>query len=227
MAKRDGVVPVSQKPEERILARTQHILTADPNLPNLLDPNAFTDSDWFTWNNRYEYDKMSLAEWLDMPSVHKMDALTAISGIRVRIGGSGSDLDKTARGASVDPADPNSIHMLLCQGVGQFVIQGWWDQEQRWVPEVDPNDDGDTSDSDFYDLDPPGGEDDEQTNPGVLYPNGGVAINNITFTGGQNEKNFNNIPGLGRALKFTFTLYDSKGIIEGGRTFTHMVYLDK
>lgn len=27
------------------------------------------------------------------------------------------------------------------------------------------------------------------------------------------------------ALKFTFTLYDSKGILEGGRTFTHIVYL--
>ena len=28
------------------------------------------------------------------------------------------------------------------------------------------------------------------------------------------------------ALKFTFTLYDSKGIIKKGRTFTHIVYLD-
>ena len=28
-----------------------------------------------------------------------------------------------------------------------------------------------------------------------------------------------------RAIKFTFKLYDSKGIIENGRTFTHIVYL--
>ncbi len=28
-----------------------------------------------------------------------------------------------------------------------------------------------------------------------------------------------------RALKFTFTLYDSKGIIKGGREFTHIVYI--
>jgi hypothetical protein len=28
-----------------------------------------------------------------------------------------------------------------------------------------------------------------------------------------------------KALKFTFTLYDSKGIIEDGRVFTHIVYL--
>ena len=41
-----------------------------------------------------------------------------------------------------------------------------------------------------------------------------------------NEEHFNEIPGLGRALKFTFTLYDSKGIIKEGRTFTHIVYLD-
>jgi prepilin-type N-terminal cleavage/methylation domain-containing protein len=29
-----------------------------------------------------------------------------------------------------------------------------------------------------------------------------------------------------KAFKFTFTLYDSKGIIKEGRTFTHIVYLD-
>jgi len=29
-----------------------------------------------------------------------------------------------------------------------------------------------------------------------------------------------------KALKFTFTLYDSKGILDGGRRFTHIVYLD-
>jgi hypothetical protein len=39
------------------------------------------------------------------------------------------------------------------------------------------------------------------------------------------EAHFNMIPGLGRALKFTFTLYDSKGVIKNGKTFTHIVYL--
>jgi hypothetical protein len=29
-----------------------------------------------------------------------------------------------------------------------------------------------------------------------------------------------------KAIKFTFTLYDSKGILDGGRRFTHIVYLD-
>lgn len=30
-----------------------------------------------------------------------------------------------------------------------------------------------------------------------------------------------------KAIKFTFRLYDSKGIIEGGRQFTHIVYLEE
>ena len=29
-----------------------------------------------------------------------------------------------------------------------------------------------------------------------------------------------------KAFRFTFTLYDSKGILEEGKTFTHIVYLD-
>jgi hypothetical protein len=53
---------------------------------------------------------------------------------------------------------------------------------------------------------------------------GGVFANNA-YRGLLNEEHFYEIPGLGRALKFTFTLYDSKGVIKEGRTFTHIVYL--
>jgi hypothetical protein len=52
-------------------------------------------------------------------------------------------------------------------------------------------------------------------------------MNNISYPPEEiNRENFNSIPGLGRALKFTFTLFDSKGIIKGGRTFSYIVYLD-
>ncbi|GAG37847.1 unnamed protein product, partial [marine sediment metagenome] len=54
---------------------------------------------------------------------------------------------------------------------------------------------------------------------------GGVFGGN-DFKGDLNEGDFGDIPGLGRALKFTFTLYDSKGILPKGRVFTHIVYLD-
>ena len=34
--------------------------------------------------------------------------------------------------------------------------------------------------------------------------------------------NYNAVP---KALKFTFTLYDSKGILKNGRQFTHIIYI--
>jgi len=92
------------------------------------------------------------------------------------------------------------------------------------VPEVDPDGDGDLADTHFFLTEP-------NRVPGVLYPyppNGLVNMNTINYPRTQvDEAHFNNIPGLGRALKFTFTLYDSKGIIKKGMTFTHIVYLDK
>ena len=90
----------------------------------------------------------------------------------------------------------------------------------------DPDGDGNLSDSHFY-VDNP----DPNVVPGVVYPYppyGGVSINNINYqrTDGIDKMHFNNIPGLGRALKFTFTLFDSRGLIKDGMTFTHIVYLD-
>ena len=32
-------------------------------------------------------------------------------------------------------------------------------------------------------------------------------------------------PAFPRALKFTFKLYDSRGVFKDGQTFTHIVYL--
>ena len=106
------------------------------------------------------------------------------------------------------------------------MVQGWYEPYMRWVPKVDPDEDGDPDDSE---LDLP----DPSLLPGLWYPYppygfvslGGGFVNNL-YRGRLNEENFHLIPGLGRALKFTFTLYDSKGVIKGGRTFTHIVYLN-
>jgi hypothetical protein len=202
----------------RILARTQHILVPpDPNLDDF-DPAA----DWYRWNNWYEYDEISLEEWKHIPKAAKQEMLTVISDVNVYTPTVGT----AVRGAHVDPADPNSFHMLVCEGVGEFKVQGWYDAERRWVPEVDIDGPGPLTDSDFFPIGDP-------NVPGVLYPYriaenyGGVNINNLRFPQGSvTEGNFNAIPGLGRALKFTFTLFDSKGVIKQGRTFTHIVHLD-
>ena len=97
------------------------------------------------------------------------------------------------------------------------------------MPDEDPNQDGDYTDSDFL-LD--------TAHDGVfwlLYPGPrtvasvklGGEFKTLDFTGMLSEERFNDIPGLGRAMKFTFTVYDSRGLIPRGRTFTHIVYLDR
>lgn len=214
--------PEQQDRAERMLARTQHILTADTSLANFLNPGSFSNAQWLEWNNRYEYDKVSLESWKQIPWNEKQDMLSVIADVKV----DRSAISEDIRGAIIDRADPNSIHMLLCEGVGEFKIQGWSDARKQWLPEVDPDGDGNLSDTNFYLNNP-----DPNVVPGVLYPyppNGGVSINNISYEreDGIDKMHFNAIPGLGRALKFTFTLYDSKGIIKGGNTFTHIVYLD-
>lgn len=222
----DPIRPAQQKPQTRMLARTQHILTADPTLASIPDPNTYTDNlQWYLWNNYFEYEKITLDEWKLIPWSDKASMLSVICDVGV----GQSNVSEQARGSEINPGDPNSIHMLLCEGVGEFKIQGWYDAQQRWVPEVDPDGDGFLTDTDFIPTQD-GTELDPEAVPGILYPYppyGGVVINNINYPQDQiEEEHFSMIPGLGRALKFTFTLFDSRGIIKEGRTFTHIVYLD-
>ena len=194
----------------RVLARTEHILvppstTADPADP--LGMSKFTDSDWRDWMSNKETDTVSLRGWELIDRASKADILSVIGDVEVGIDNYTSKKSDTAGGVTLDPAKPQSLHALLCRGVGQFEIQGWSDAEQRWIPSVNPNGDASlTDDSDFI-LE---GDDLHATRiPGLWYPHGPVILRgreSATLNG-----DFNTIPGLGRALKFTFTLYDSRG----------------
>jgi len=217
--------PQDQKPPRRVLARTEHILvppsaTTDPADP--LGMGKFTDSDWRDWMSNKETDDVSLRGWELIDPVYKADILSVIGDVEVSIDNYTSRKRDTAGGVTLDAAHPQSLHAFLCRGVGQFEIQGWSDAEQRWIPSANPNGDASlTDDSDFI-LE---GDGLHATRiPGLWYPRGPVILRgreSATLNG-----DFNTIPGLGRALKFTFTLYDSRGLIPNGRTFTHIVYLD-
>jgi prepilin-type N-terminal cleavage/methylation domain-containing protein len=230
----DPIRPVQQEPRRRMLTRTQHILTDDPGLHNVLDPNNVLDpfigsnGQWLNWNNWLEYEKTSLEAWKYIPWMmdennpvepNKPNILSVITDVIF----ANRRLSNQIKGTMVESSDPNSIHMLLCEGVAEFKIQGWNDARQQWLPEVDPDGDGLLEDTHFY-------LSDSDSVPAVLYPYppyGNEFINNIDYPREQiDEAHFNSIPGLGRALKFTFTLFDSKGIIKEGRPFTHIVYLD-
>jgi len=226
-----------QDRRERVLARTQHILTAetDEGFDDFLRPvtTSRSNEEWFQWNNVHEYEITSLEGWKYIPwdeqtsepnAPMKRNILSVITDAVVDY----SPVSARVRGATMDIRDPDSLHMLLCEGVGEFKVQGWYDAKKRWMPEVDPNGDGSLADSDFW-LDSSGARLDSEDVPGVLYPYppyGGVNIRDINYDPNEIDRaHFDAIPGLGRALKFTFMLYDSKGIIEKGRTFTHIVYL--
>ncbi len=222
--------PQMQKPTRRRLARTQHLLippaaTVDANDP--LGTGAFTDSQWREWTSQKEYDGISLRGWTLIPLARKADIISVVGDVSIASNSLNSVKNETAGGITVDTARPEMLHSLLCEGVGQFEIQGWSDARQRWIPEVNPDGDADLTDDTDFVLD---GADIHPTNiPGLWYPRGPVILGKDAqeaYTGQMDEEHFNVIPGLGRALKFTFTLYDSRGLIKNGRTFTHIVYLD-
>jgi hypothetical protein len=233
--------PETQKPRARVLARTQHILI--PPMPGSndkpLDTSKFTTQDWLAWNSQQEIDRISLEEWKRIPLSQKINMLSVIGDRDVKAGTSSGELTSTtapeARGVLIDSAQPATIHSLFCRGVGQFAVQGWNDAKGRWMPEVnpneydadpnDPNDDDGLKDSDFP-LNAGKTDLDYEENPALLYPRGGSFLQDPNNPVPLDEEHFNQIPGLGRALKFTFTLYDSRNLIKDGRTFTHIVYLD-
>ena len=219
--------PQAQKPQKRVLARTQHILLPPPNS---IDPNdplgtlKFSDSQWRDWNSIQQSDGISLRGWQLMSDAVKADVISVIGDVKVGsdTGLGGSEKNKTVGGVILDRTRPDSLPALLCDGVGQFEVQGWNDAERRWMPEVDPNGNGVLSDDSDFILE---GEDlNPSLIPGIRYPDGPFVMR--TFTAARTNAEFRDIPGLGRAMKFTFTLYDSRGLIPNGRTFTHIVYLD-
>jgi hypothetical protein len=167
-----------------------------------------------------------MRSWLLIGDAVKADIISVIGDIEVNIGMT-STVYKTAGGVLLDRTQPATMHAMLCDGVGQFKVEGWSidpddPATRRWMPQVDPNENGDlTDDSDFI-LD--GANLHPRNVPGLRYPDGPVTIRK-SEKGSLRGEPFSNIPGLGRALKFTFTLYDSRGLIPNGRTFTHIVPL--
>jgi hypothetical protein len=234
---------MSLNPQDRVLQRTQHILTQEETLDAfapLRDVNeTATDQAWYEWHNYSEHDVITLQQWLDMNEVTKFNALSVMTKVEV----AAADLsDRDFWGSQYDANQPAMhAHSLLSQGVGEFKIQGWFDTQdptltgRRWVPDEDPDLDGDTSDSELLVGQDSSLGDDLEAVPGVLYSGDhayaavalGGEFEGQSFNNVLSQERFNEIPGLGRALKFTFRLYDSKGLIPQGRTFTHIVTLDR
>lgn len=252
------VAPKYQSPRDRILLRTQHILTSDSDLDDwrVLDFGPTTELMEQAFKKAYfalEYDKRTMAQWAEIPFYYQdgLGGKAAMLSIITGTGVGGTNMDESEWGPTYDINNPSQIHMLFSEGVGQFSIHGWYyddafnnsygkrnPPEYRWFPmlDLDLGDDDPLTNSDFV----LNGTDMHPDNvPGIVYSDAydlHVMGPHPLVVGGSSpqfprslmdETNFNIIPGLGRALKFTFTLYDSRGIFEDGKIFTHIVYLDR
>lgn len=189
---------------KRTLARRQHILTADDDFPDWPDADMsdFDEKDGTIYNNdSYEHDSLSLSEW------KIVDDYTTVTDACFK---NRPEIDITNL---QDLSMPQGLHMLLCEGVGSFAIQwAYWDEDDDvfyWFPSDDVD-----GDSHFV----------SNGNEFGVYFNipGSIPGDWDTVDELDGNDDFKIFP---KALKFTFTLYDSKGILQGGRPFTHIVYL--
>lgn len=199
----------------KTLARREHVLTAKALaiFPDITDSTTFAASFIPINNDFYEYDTIGNAGlWGNV-----LDYVDPVAGPINSEQVLETCFDNVQGRAGMDLKEPLTLHMLMCQGVGSFKIQWSYDLngQVRWFPSTDPDGDGDESDSDFNVL----------SNTSGFYFNmpGGVDVD----TDGDGSNDWLTIPGFyPEAFKFTFTLYDSNGIFKGGKTFTHIVYLN-
>ena len=204
-------------PVKRMLCRTQHLITADTDLPTFPDITAWdqTKSDNFHRDNfLYEYQTMTREDWLNIPLGNptpiKDDILSIILDLRV---GSSTILQG---GPKINLNDAGTLHQLFMQGVGQFHVQIWKldsaINRYRWWPEIDPDGDGIYNEGSTFD--------DGRTD----YLLNGNEIDTVTLDG-RLVPHWHTWDHIGPALKFTFTLYDSNGVFKDGKTFTYIVNL--
>jgi type II secretory pathway pseudopilin PulG len=220
--------PNALQGKNRVLARRQHILTADtgidpayrwPNYPNFNDFDAFDPCfPTLRKNDTYEYDWLSLSQWqviVNDPTYGSTNAAKV------------TDICFNNNRPIINTANANSIHNLMTDGIGSFSIQ--WDYitsagEHFWWPALDPDGSPATSlDSDFdgtngmgsssfgfyfYSTRPTGWLDPTQAT-GSYYPDNVLQPK----------------PVYPKALKFVFTIYDSRGVFPNGQTFSHIVYI--
>jgi prepilin-type N-terminal cleavage/methylation domain-containing protein len=220
----NNVKAQSMEDRKRILARSQHILVKDPTLAlrdfpdfaNMPIPlQGLPNSVYIDNNNTREYDWATLTEWNQASLDQLAEMFTVAMDAKVKRSWAGEAIDPTEGGVEVnlqsDP--PTNVHMLLCEGVGEFTIQVWGDPRggPRWYPQTEFSGNGI--------IDAPADTDFNVTAGNLPDTNNLIYTFYHPSTGAFSTQ-------FGRALKFTFTLYDSRGVFKEGKKFTHIVYLD-
>jgi prepilin-type N-terminal cleavage/methylation domain-containing protein len=210
--------PYNIQPYNRVLSRRQHLSIANPdsppryyqfpahNLDGSLNLNLLPgQNDWF------EHDTNSLSQW----------QAAALNGTNVNNIITGCFDSNCPR---INLANANTLHLLMAQKVGNFSVQWSYlftnagQTYVYWWPSIDPDGNGNLADSDFSRM---------PTRPFGVYFNT-VAPSFLNWFSYDNARYLPGAvvePVYPKALKFTFTLYDSRGVFKDGQTFTHIIYI--
>jgi type II secretory pathway pseudopilin PulG len=140
-----------------------------------------------------------------------------------------ADVLSNATNTRPDASSTNNIKSLLAQNVGSFKIEwtyGWFDSTAPdkilWWGLGSSFLDAVVAGTNFLYTD-------GSPVPAGVAPARVISINETSIPGPPKyytvDWNTTNQADWPRALKFTFTLYDSKGILKNGRTFEHIIYI--
>ena len=227
---------VGALPASELLSRRAHVLTSDMELTPFPDPENFVDTFIPSANNRLEYDRLALTHWHNlMRNTQNATALLLRNFFNFF-----NQPDATTTGRPmIDKTFPQSLHLLLSEHISEFKVQWAYKSQDllnpetglplpenafagvRWWPSEDPAGNGSVS-SDFQSMGA------NEFGFGVYFQlPGGTAIMDWFNAAGCKTGGFNfRQDFFPRALKFTFTVYDEKGLFPDGRTFTQIVTVE-
>lgn len=214
-----------------LLSRRAHLLTSDTSLyysfPVL---TTFNTTFLPPSNNGFEYDTLSLTDWQNLVQINTNNDRI----LQTCFNSTGTfDTPPTGR-PMIDMKNSETLHLLLSEQISSFQVQWAYRSEDQikntttgetfgvnerfngvqWWP--------DYSRSDFYQagfgayFNMPGGVSGTMSSSWKTVGVGGHQSDVLCFSPTYYP----------RAIKFTFTVHDVKGLFPEGRTFTHIVYIE-
>jgi prepilin-type N-terminal cleavage/methylation domain-containing protein len=240
--------PFNIQPYNRVLSRRQHLSIANPDSGNRYAEFPINTNGILTipatsnpvQNDWLEHDTNSLSQWQAAVN-DPINGPATVDNIITGCFGNAAAAFSNNR-PTVNLANANTLHLLMAEKVGSFAVQWVYEYKHQilpappisdyyWWPSIDPANNGIPANSDF-------GPSGMGRNAFGFYFNtvapssvtnwsSYLGANGVYYFGGSaippnlvTEK-----PSFPRALKFTFTLYDSRGVFKDGQTFTHIVYI--